>query len=118
MVFYNKSGVAVAYLYNDGVDIYLFDGTPVAYLHEDAVYDFDGNHLGWFDKGWIRDIQGDCVFFTKDATGGPLKPWTQLAPLKGLRQLKSLKSLRNMPTMRAPDSLSWSKQSDTNFFKS
>lgn len=93
MVFYNEFGVAVAYLHDDGIHIYLFDGKPVAYLHDDAVYSFNGKHLGWFEKGWVRDIEGACVFFTENAIGGLLKPMKQMEPLKGLRQLKPLKSM-------------------------
>lgn len=38
MTFYDSHGKAIAYLHDDGIHIYLFNGRPVAYLYGDAVY--------------------------------------------------------------------------------
>ena len=75
MTFYNKEGMPAAYLDKDREHIYLFDGTPAAYIVEGAVYSFEGLQYGWFDRGWIRDLEGYCVLFTDEARiGGPAKP--------------------------------------------
>ena len=42
MIFYDNKGNPVVYLMEDGEHLYFFDGTPAAYLFEDAVYAFDG----------------------------------------------------------------------------
>ena len=42
MIFYDDKGNPVVYLMEDGEHLYFFDGTPAAYLFEDAVYAFDG----------------------------------------------------------------------------
>lgn len=116
MVFYDCHGKPSAYT-EDGTHIYLFTGEPVAYFDADAVYGFNGKHIGWFSDGWIRDLRGYCVFFTENATGfGPLKPLKQLCPLKSLKQLRPLKSLRELRHLRPFDSLSWSPQSGKQFF--
>lgn len=73
ILFYNESGVSAAYT-EDGTHIYLFSGEPVAYIDGNSIFSFSGKHLGWYIQGWIRDNNGDCVFFTKEATGGPVKP--------------------------------------------
>ena len=56
MTFYDSHGKAIAYLHDDGIHIYLFNGRPVAYLYGDAVYGFNGHQFGWFEDGWIRDL--------------------------------------------------------------
>ena len=61
MIFYDNKGNPVVYLMEDGEHLYFFDGTPAAYLFEDAVYAFDGSQCGWMERGWIRDMEGRCV---------------------------------------------------------
>lgn len=104
--FYDKSGTPIAYM-EDGKHIYLFSGKPVAYLSGNAVYSFLGSHLGWFENGWIRDKGGQCVFFTSDADGRPVKPVKQVKPVKGVKQVKPVKPVK---------SLSWSNLSEQQFF--
>lgn len=116
MVFYDNHGRPTAYT-EDDEHIYLFTGEPVAYLCEDAVYGYNGKHFGWFLGGWVRDLNGKCVFFTENAAGsGPLKPLKQLTPLKSLKQLRPLKALRELKRLRPPNSLSWSVLSGKQFF--
>ena len=50
MTFYNKNGKPIAYT-EDNEHIYLFTGQPVAYFYGDAVYGFNGHHIGWFENG-------------------------------------------------------------------
>ena len=44
MTLYNKKGKAAAYIENDV--IWTFDGRVVAYLFQEAVYNFPGKQLG------------------------------------------------------------------------
>lgn len=116
MVFYNWHGQPTAYTEND-VDIYLFTGEPVAYLNGDAVYAFDGRHLGWFSKGWVRDLNGCCVFFTEDASGsGPAKPAKYACPAKYAKYAKPAKCAREARHARAVNSVGWSQLSGRQFF--
>ena len=116
MVFYDRYGKPTAYT-EDGEYIYLFTGEPVAYLYSDAVYGYSGRQFGWFQNGWVRDLNGNCAFFTENATGfGPLKPMKQLCPLKSLKQLRPLKGLRELKRLRPLDSLSWSALSGKQYF--
>lgn len=71
MTLYNKKGKAAAYIENDV--IWTFDGRAIAYLFQDAVYNFPGKQLGWFEKGWLRDMGGYCVLFTPQAFAGPAR---------------------------------------------
>lgn len=116
MVFYDSKGRAVAYT-EDNENIYLFNGEPVAYIYKDLVYNYNGIHLGRFEKGWIRDKIGNCAFFTDDAIGnGPIKPMKQIQPIKAIKRIKPIKGVRHIPSMKTLDSLSWSNVSGERFF--
>lgn len=118
MVFYNSRGNAIAYLDDDGETIYLFSGEPVAYLPGDnTIYGFNGKHFGWFEDGWIRDLDGCCVFFTEGATGsGPMKPMKHIKPMKHMQRMKPIKHMRHMKKMKHMNTLSWSRLSGIEFF--
>ncbi|MBN2123050.1 MAG: hypothetical protein JW821_02045 [Deltaproteobacteria bacterium] len=62
---FDKSGEAIAYIASDyRGTIYLWEGEPVAYLHEEThVYGFNGRHLGWFVDGILYDHAGQRVGF-------------------------------------------------------
>ncbi|MBE5863008.1 MAG: hypothetical protein E7295_09185 [Lachnospiraceae bacterium] len=115
MTFYDNSGRAVAYS-DDGETIYLFNGAPVAYFYGDKVYDFRGQHLGFFSNGWIRNIRGFCVFFTENAIGGPIKPVKHIKPVKSVKHVKPVKCVRHVPFVKPVDQNSWSSVSGERFF--
>ena len=107
---FNSKGEPVAYIaVDDDYTIYLWGGKPVAYLYRHSnnihIYSFNGDHLGWFEDGIIRDHDGNAVGFKKDTVKKP----TQLEPLKGLRELKPLKSLRELPPLKPLFTSRWSK---------
>lgn len=116
ITFYNSYGAPIAYLDSDGVHIFGFDGTPLGYLKNEKVYNFEGRFLGWFENGWLYDLTNSPTFFTEEAKGGPLKPLKQLKPLKGLKQLKPLKGLKELTPLKPLRSLNWSEFSDEMYF--
>lgn len=117
MVFYDNHGGPAAYT-EDGEHIYLFTGEPVAYLDRDAVYGYNGRQFGWFDNGWIRDLNGDCVFFSENATGsGPMKPIKHICPIKCIKHIKPIKCIKEIRRVRTVNHLGWSKLSGFEFFK-
>jgi hypothetical protein len=106
---FDQRGRAVAYVAADGT-IYLWSGEPVAYLVRESkanahIYDFDGDHLGWFAKGVVHDHDGDAV----GATRAALRTQPELEPLKGVKSLKPLKGLRELAPLRPLFSLQWSE---------
>lgn len=77
VTFYNSEGRAVAYLDDNVESIYLYDGTPVAWLSDDSIYSSSGRYLGLFQNGWVWHLSGHCVFFTDNASGGAGRPARQ-----------------------------------------
>jgi hypothetical protein len=113
--FYDRSGTPITYT-DDGVHLFTFSGQPVGYFHDDSLYSYQGQHLGRISNGLIRDNRGHVVFFSSDATGGPMRPVRRLKPLKGLKRLKPLKHLRRLAPLRPMLSNNWSQFSGQQFF--
>jgi len=116
MTFYNKTGKPIAYC-EDNETIYLFSGKPVAYFYDDAVYGFNGKQYGWFSDGWIRDLQGCCMFFNEDAQGsGPVKPVKNVKPVKSVKNVKPVKSVKSVKRVKPVSVMGWSDLSGEQFF--
>ena len=116
MTFYDYTGEPIAYS-EDNIHIYLYTGEPVAYFDRDAVYGFNGKQFGWFNNGWIRDLNGNCVFFTENATGyGPVKPVKHICPVKGVKHVKPVKCVQAVLRVRPVSCLNWSSLSGIAFF--
>lgn len=116
MTLYDLHGNALAYC-EDGEYIYLFSGDPVAYLYNDIVYGYNGRQFGWFENGWIRDLGGNCVFFTEDSYGsGPAKPARCSRPLKYARYARPAKCAKHARIAKAAKNCSWSDLSGIQFF--
>lgn len=113
---YNKLGKPVAYVHDDNIHIFLFDGTPSAYFKDEHVYNYYGKYLGWKHNGWYYDRNGNPTFFNESATGGPVKPVKQVKPVKGVKQVKPVKSVKEVRPVRPVKSLSWSKLVNSDYF--
>lgn len=113
--FYSKLGAPVAYM-EDGRHIYLFSGKPVAFLSGNAVYLFSGKHIGWFEDGWIRNRVGKAVFFTTNASGGPIRPVKRVKPVKGMKRVKPVKGVKQVKSVKRTKAFSWSDLSGEQFF--
>jgi hypothetical protein len=106
---FNKDGKAIAYIDTTDTDVplYLYDGRPVAYLDKDNVYGFNGKHLGWYDKGIVRNHEGKIIGATKAATNR----YTQYEPYKSYKQYKPYKAYKSYPPYKAYSSADWSGDS-------
>ncbi len=49
-------------------------GEPVAFIRGDQVFSFDGSYRAVWEKGWLRDKEGEAVAFIPGAIGGPITP--------------------------------------------
>ena len=108
---FNSDGEAVAYI--DGSDsdlpIYMWDGTPVAYLAPSDddyyhVYGFNGQPLGWYERGVVRDYDGYIVGFQQ----GGISKSTRNEPYKRYKKYKPYKSYPKYPPSKAYNKSSFS----------
>lgn len=102
---FDREGAAIAYIdTNEELTIFLWNGTPVAYLEKSTIYGFNGKHLGWFKDGIVRDHQGGGVGFIE----GAVSKLTKLEPLKSLQKLTPLRSLQELEPLEPLFKDSWS----------
>lgn len=108
---YEKLGGALVYLNNDNY-IYQYDGTPVASVLDDAVYDLQGNHVGWFFEGWVTDVDGDAILFSRGSSMQAMpKPGMRPDPRK-LERKPAPPAPQRKPTGTRPERITgWSKRS-------
>jgi hypothetical protein len=71
---FDKNGNVVAYLTDDYHEtIYLWDGSPVAYLYEERkIYGINGRHLGWFIDNIVFNNNGERIGFTSSSCPIPV----------------------------------------------
>ena len=100
-VFYNKRGMPTVYS-EDGKHIYNYEGKPLCYIHQNSVFNFQGNHLGFFLKGWITDKKGKKIWFTENAENKlPTKDIGRIPePKQSLPNKKSRKSVSKTPQLK------------------
>lgn len=92
---YNASGEPTAYIDASQSDlpIFMYDGTPVAYLKTASgnyyhIYGFNGKHLGWLEDGRILDHKGYVAGFLK----GGMTKYTRSEPYKYCKKYKPAKA--------------------------
>tara|TARA_B100000579_G_C22334341_1_gene621995 strand:+ start:145 stop:570 length:426 start_codon:yes stop_codon:yes gene_type:complete len=116
---FNSEGDAVAYIDTNDEDntIYLWDGTPVAYLSPQSnhynVYGFNGNHLGWYEDGIVWDEDGDAIGFIK----GAVNVYTKYESYKSYKKYKPYKSYKRYAPYKPYFSNSFSNESFILFLK-
>lgn len=89
---YDVTGKPVAYIdLNDDYTIYLWNGTPVAYLSDNlTIYGFNGKHLGWYEEGIIRNLRGEKNGFNKNT----LNVYAKYETYKSYKKYKPYKSYK------------------------
>ena len=115
--FYNRQGQAIAYINDDSEYIYLYNGTPVAWLSGENIYAYSGRYLGWIYNGWIYDRNGNPAFFTENSVGGPTRPARNARPSRGARAARPARGAREARPARPARSLNWSQLSNDGYFK-
>jgi hypothetical protein len=97
---FEPNGDPVAYIdYNDDNTFYLWNGAPVAYLDISCtIYGFNGKHLGWYEDGIIRDLNGYKVGFNEKtlplyAKFEPYKSYKKYKPYKNYKQYSKFKPI-------------------------
>jgi hypothetical protein len=114
---YNREGRAVAYIADNNVSIYLYDGTAAGWIDQTSlVFAYSGKFLGWLMYGWLCDPRGNPAFFTDRSIGGPKRAVRQPRPLRASRGARPARRRRQLPPSRPGVTTTWSAISDESFF--
>jgi len=115
---FDKNGKAAYFLDKDKIHIYAWDGKPVAFVEKSCVFNFKKKHLGFYDEGWLRDLEGKCVGFAEPGRGGPNPPKARppAEPPAEKKEPPDKPEIKKMPD-RPPRRPIWSPLSDQEFFK-
>ena len=114
---YNRDGRAVAYISDNNVSLYFYDGSPAGWIYQGSlVYAYSGRFLGWLMYGWLCDPRGNPSFFTDRSTGGPKRAARQTRPVRAPRGPRPSRRRRQSPPSRPGLTTTWSEISDESFF--
>ncbi len=98
----DNEGNAIAYIARDDENtIYLWNGTPGAYLDEEnRIYGFNGQHMGWYEDGIVWDLKGGRAGYNKDtlpvfAKFEPFKAFKKFKPFKSFKQFAKFKPFKS-----------------------
>lgn len=80
---FNPHGKSIGWIDNDV--IYDRSNRYRAFVSDGNVFTYQGRHLGVLDNGFSRDKFGYCVAFIKGASGGPIPPIPEIAPVPRFR---------------------------------
>ncbi|MBZ9621274.1 4-fold beta flower protein, partial [Psychroflexus lacisalsi] len=116
---YDSQGNARAYIdYDEDATIYLWNGKPVAFLENDGndmcVFGFNGNFLGWYEDGIMRDDGGNAVGARKGATN----MMTNIEPMKSMQEMSPMRPMTSITPIKPLFTNSWSSESLTEFLYS
>ncbi|MBP7510222.1 MAG: hypothetical protein KA807_20595 [Prolixibacteraceae bacterium] len=113
---FDSDGEARAYIdYDEDATIFLWDGTPVAFVEKDGndlcVFGFNGSFLGWYEDGIIYDKNGYAV----GARKGAVNMMTKMERMKGMQKMTPMRPMTPMTPMQPMWKSSWSNTSLTEF---
>ena len=113
---FDRDGEARAYIdFEEDATIFLWDGTPVAFLENDggdvAVIGFNGRFLGWYEDGVIYDKNGYAV----GGREGAINMMTKMEKMKSMKKMIPLRPITPMTPMRPLRRNSWSSTSLSEF---
>src|SRR5216684_6281569 len=95
---YDRSGIPTLRVTDRG-RLLFFDGQSAGFLYNEHVYDYNGSHRGWYEKGILRDHSGHCVGFgvSVGATPHPILPIKRIKPIPGISRIEPIRSIRAIP---------------------
>jgi hypothetical protein len=86
-------------------------GKNLAFVDGDSVYDWGGQHIGWWQDGHIRDRQGAVALFTADAGSlGVVKPVRAVRPVSPVKPVAPVRPVKQVKPVKTVKKLAWSSQ--------
>lgn len=102
---FDKEREARAYIdYDKDATIFMWDGTPVAYIEKRGrnlcIFGFDGDFLGWYGDGVVYDKKGYVVGAKEGASS--MIPHTKTERIKGMQRTIPIRSIITSFTTTKP----------------
>lgn len=109
---YNNQGEAVAYIdFDEDGTIFLWDGTPVAFMQMSSddicIFGFNGSFLGWYEEGVVYDRKGYVV----GARKGVMNMTYRIERYKGIQKMSSIRPITPITPIKPIWKLNWSSAS-------
>lgn len=109
---FDKNTQPIAYINYVDKDstIYMWDGTPVAYLvNQEDVYHFNGHFLGWYKSGVLYGVDGYAVAAQRDiARGEIITNNTHVESVKGVKHVKPVPHVHSLKPPTPSFKYKWS----------
>lgn len=117
-VIYSKEGIPLLRVFGNG-RLVNFNGKSIGFLDNDNVYDYNGNHRGWFIEGILRDHEGNCVGFGEyvGKTLHPFLPFKQFRPFSSFVEFEPFRPFKNFTPLKPFFNIDWSEYDPISMFK-
>ena len=117
-VIYNRKGEPQLRLL-DNERIVNFQGKSMGFLSGDDIYDYSGNHRGWYIEGILRDHYGKCVGFGEETgdTPHPFIPFKSFKPFPGFVEFEPFRPFKEFSPYKPLFTMDWSKEGPLSIFK-
>lgn len=116
---YDCDGEVRAYIdYNEEATIFMWDGTPVAFVEIDGsdscVFGFNGRFLGWYEDGVIYDKKGYAV----GARYAAVSMTSKVERIKGIQKATPIRPVTSISPIQPILKRTWSNTPLTEFLHS
>jgi len=105
---FDRNGHTVGWLKEDVLRS--LNGRTVAFVKNGTVFNTNGRELCKFSGGYFRH-RGDAAAFTRNATGGPLKPIPSIPPIPPIPDITPIRPIFEIPNLSDIPSYSWTNKS-------
>ena len=107
---YDQSGEVYSWMTRQTGRIVDLLGRHVAFVEGENVYNWSGQHIGWWQKQHIRNHDGDvAVFLHRARDFGLIRPVLAMAPRQPTAQPIPTQPVRAPPLTKAACRLAWAQ---------
>ena len=95
-----------------------FDGKSIGFIDDEDIYDYNGNHRGWYIGGLLRDHNGDCVGFGEEVTDTRYSflPFKDFGPFPGFVEFEPFRPFKELAPYKPFFTIDWSTYDPISLF--
>ncbi|WP_414636269.1 4-fold beta flower protein [Asticcacaulis sp.] len=107
---YDRHGRCIGFLIEGNRFIDL-KGKSIAWLNSSGIYDYTGQHRGWWQNNYGMASDGGAMFWAPGASPGLVLPIPSIPPIPPIASIQPIKPIPNIPPIRPIPRLNWSLSS-------